>query len=152
MALPVRRHQPAPLLRVETELARHSEQLQSLDRLTEAKFVTFRTLIDSQAEKVALALAASDKAIQKSEMATEKRFESVNEFRGTLSDQTRTFISRVEFEALRSSYVDRLAELQQRLERVEGHSAGLSAGWVYLLGGIAAVGTIISMVVMLSGK
>lgn len=42
------------------------------------------------------ALEAADKAINKSESATEKRFESVNEFRAQLADQTRTFMPRTE--------------------------------------------------------
>lgn len=42
------------------------------------------------------ALQAADKAIQKAESATEKRFEGVNEFRAQLADQARTFISRTE--------------------------------------------------------
>lgn len=42
------------------------------------------------------ALEAADKAIAKAEAATEKRFEGVNEFRGQLADQARTFIPRAE--------------------------------------------------------
>jgi hypothetical protein len=40
---------------------------------------------------VTTALANTEKAIGKAELATEKRFDSVNEFRLTLSDQTATF-------------------------------------------------------------
>lgn len=47
-------------------------------------------------EETNAALTAADRAITKSEAASEKRFESVNEFRGQLSDQSKTFISRVE--------------------------------------------------------
>ena len=90
--------------------------------LTDAKFVTFRTLIDSSAEKVALALDASntainkqeavtDRALTKQENATEKRFESVNEFRQQLNDQTKTFISRLEVEASINQFTIRLREL-----------------------------------------
>lgn len=42
------------------------------------------------------ALEAADKAIAKAETATEKRFDGVNEFRGQLADQARTFIPRAE--------------------------------------------------------
>lgn len=44
----------------------------------------------------AAALASSKEAVQKAEVATEKRFESVNEFRATLTDQAAKFITRKE--------------------------------------------------------
>jgi len=42
---------------------------------------------------------ASDKALSKAEHASEKRFESVNEFRGQLSDQINRFLTKSEYEA-----------------------------------------------------
>jgi hypothetical protein len=50
-------------------------------------------------KQISLALTAAEKAVTKAEVATEKRFESVNEFRLTLSDQTKTFVSRGELYA-----------------------------------------------------
>lgn len=136
----------------------NTEQISGLDRVTDAKFVTFRTLIDSQAEKVALALAASDKAVSKAEAANERRFESVNEFRAQLSDQTKTFISRAEFSATASAASEKIEDLKSlvseinvatigRLSAQGGRAAGLNAGWVYLLGALGAIGTIISIMI-----
>lgn len=64
---------------------------------------------------------AMETAILKAETAVEKRFESVNEFRQTLSDQTNSFVSRVEFNALK-----------ERLDRGEGRSGGIKDfyGWL----------------------
>jgi hypothetical protein len=80
------------------------------------------------------ALAATEKAIDKQDAASEKRFASVNEFRATLSDQAAQLLPRaeaqVEFKALR----DRLDAITLRQERSEGKSTGLSAGWGYLVG------------------
>ena len=90
-----------------------------------------RTLIDAHAERVALALAAADKAVSK-ETAAEKRFESVDEFRQTLCDQTRSLVSKVEFDAVRDSSAVRIADLASRLDKTEGKAVGLNAGWVYL--------------------
>ncbi len=45
------------------------------------------------------AFEASDKAITKAEMATDKRFESINEFRGQLRDQQADFLTRPYYEA-----------------------------------------------------
>lgn len=50
----------------------------------------------AQEAAVAAALASADRAVTKADMATEKRFESVNEFRNQLKDQTGTFITRGE--------------------------------------------------------
>jgi hypothetical protein len=122
-------------------------RINALDRLTDTKFSLLRTVIDSQAERAALALAAADKAIAKGEVATEKRFESVNEFRQTLSDQTKTFISRVEFEALRDTNAARISDLFSRLDKIEGKAVGLNSGWVYLVSALATVGTVVGLII-----
>lgn len=44
------------------------------------------------------ALQAAQHAVDKAEKATEKRFESVNEFRAALTDLTRSFVPRSEYE------------------------------------------------------
>jgi hypothetical protein len=46
--------------------------------------------------KTTLALTAADKAVNKAETATEKRFEGVNEFRQTLADQASRLMPREE--------------------------------------------------------
>jgi hypothetical protein len=121
----------------------YAQRLDALDRLTDAKLVTQRVMLDSQAEKVALALASADKAVTKAEQATEKRFEGVNEFRQTLSDQASTFINRREFEALREAQAQRTVELAARVDKTEGRSTGLDASWGYLVG---AAGLILALV------
>lgn len=66
-------------------------------------------------EKTSLALAGSEKAVSKAETATEKRFDSVNEFRGTLNDQAATLLPRAEanarFDALDAKNEDMKAEI-----------------------------------------
>lgn len=99
---------------------------EQIRELTDAKFVTYETLITSQAEKVKLALDATEKAIavadqvtsraiEKAEIANEKRFESVNEFRGQLGDQARTFMPRTEAVALAERNAERIQDLATRL-------------------------------------
>lgn len=107
-----------------TALLREAER--RAQDLTDAKFVTYRTLIDSQAEKVALALEATETAIGKAEAATSKaidkaeaantdRFASVNEFRAQLSDQARTFMPRNEAVSLVDAATLRIRELADQL-------------------------------------
>ena len=68
--------------------------------LVDARFLAqerwIREAILAQEEKAKVALQSAEKAIDKSERASESRFQSVNEFRAALSDQTGTFITRQE--------------------------------------------------------
>jgi hypothetical protein len=96
------------------------------------------------AEKaVQTALIAAEKAVAKAETANEKRFESVNEFRKTLSDQTASFPSRVELQAL----ADRVSDLATRMDKTEGKSTGLTAGWGYLVGAVLLAGAVVGLIV-----
>ncbi|MEU7586569.1 hypothetical protein AB0A95_09745 [Micromonospora sp. NPDC049230] len=122
------------------------QHLNAIERLFDAKLVNLTTKIEAQAAHVGLGLAAADKAVTKAEIATEKRFESVNEFRQTLSDQTKTFIARVEFEVVRDSQAKHLADLASRLDKLEGKGIGLNAGWIYLVGGLTVVATVTGLV------
>jgi hypothetical protein len=74
-------------------MARVEEQIDAFAVLMDARFVTHRTLLDSNAAQVSIALEAADKAILKAEAATEKRFDGVNEFRAQLAEQARSFVS-----------------------------------------------------------
>jgi len=96
------------------------------------------------AEKaVQTALIAAEKAVAKAETANEKRFESVNEFRKTLSDQTASFPSRVELQAL----ADRVADLATRLDKAEGRGGGVSASVAMMMGLGGLVITVIGVAV-----
>jgi hypothetical protein len=64
---------------------------------------------NDQAKAIDAALAAAEKAVTKAEVATEKRFDSVNEFRKTLSDQASSFMQRGEFVAQYKSLEEKVA-------------------------------------------
>lgn len=85
-------------------------------------------------------------AVKIANQASEKRFESVNEFRGQLNDQVRTFLPRAEYDARHETLENRVSELTNRLNRNEGKSTGLNAGWGYLLGGLAGIATIVGII------
>ncbi|MCX5065108.1 hypothetical protein OOJ91_04355 [Micromonospora lupini] len=129
---------------------RMEQRLNALERLIDAKLVNLTTKIDAQAAQVGMALVSADKAVTKAEAATEKRFESVNEFRQTLSDQTKTFIARVEFEVVRDGHARQIADLASRLDKIEGKGVGLNAGWIYLVGGLTVAATVVGLVVALA--
>lgn len=85
----------------------------------------------AQDEKTALALSAAEKAISKAEAATEKRFDAVNEFRGTLSDQAATLLPRAEANARFGNYDEKIAGLQKEIaliRELRGIEGGERAG------------------------
>jgi hypothetical protein len=117
--------------------------------LTDAKFVTYRTLIDSQAEKVALALDATEKAIGKAEVATQKaidkesaanadRFAAVNEFRSQLNDQARTFLPRAEGGQRMETIEKDIDQLRVDISKMRESSANL-AGRMTMIGAFITV-------------
>src|SRR5512142_1452367 len=72
------------------------------------------------AEKaVNTALASAQEAVRKAETSTEKRFDSVNEFRSALSDQTKSFLPR-------SEYDSRHTDLERRIGKLEEANAARS--------------------------
>ncbi len=68
---------------------------------------------DAQEKAVTAALTAAKEAVVKAEIAAEKRFDSVNEFRGQLSDQARTFMPRPECEKEFESLRDKIKNVTQ---------------------------------------
>ena len=78
-------------------------------------------------EKNTQALTSSKEAVSKAETATEKRFDAVNEFRKTLSDQATNFVSRAEFSAKLDAMADKLEGLRLLFSERKGHSLGTTA-------------------------
>jgi hypothetical protein len=100
----------------------------------------FAAAILAQDKAVQIAMIASEKAVVKAEIAAEKRFESVNEFRGQLTDQAATFMPRAEAE-------QRLAALADKIEDLKGSSsAGAQKLWGYLIAAAAVIVAIIAVV------
>jgi hypothetical protein len=98
---------------------------------------------EAQSSAITAALLAAEKAVSKAETAAERRFEAVNEFRQTLSDQAATLMGRKEFEAFREGYSERHAALIARVDKAEGRSSGAGALWGYLAG---AIGVLVALV------
>lgn len=85
-----------------------NKQIEELENRTREQFVAAK-------ESVAFALTAAEKAIAKAEVSTEKRFEAVNEFRATLSDQNNTFVRSVEFNVAHASLVEKVDILSNQI-------------------------------------
>ena len=123
-------------------------------------------------QAVQTALASQEKAVSKAEAAADKRFESVNEFRQQLSDQTATFPSRAEVSTRMDSMardISRNTESQRemelrltsRLDLITGGAAGaqssrteqrLNTGAVVaVVGAVAGIAAIIVTIILATG-
>jgi hypothetical protein len=87
-------------------------RLDALDLLLKERDHRYEDRFVSMDAKTTLALSSSEKAITKAEFATEKRFDAVNEFRGTLSDQAATLMPRAEALSLFKGFSEQISELK----------------------------------------
>lgn len=137
----------------ETEKDISGWTVDTLHSMMMVRFNLLNELLDerkaAQEKAMDAALAAAEKAVVKAEVATEKRFDAVNEFRQTLSDQATHFIARSEYLTSAKGIDDKMADIKARLDKQEGKGVGLNAGWIYLLGVIAAIGTVVSVLIIL---
>jgi hypothetical protein len=128
-----------------------------LKDLFNAQFINMKTLIDandknynqrfdSVIEATKNALSAADRAIIKAESATEKRFESINEFRGTLADQQHTLIPRSEVEVLIQGLSNRIKTLETYNSENVGKATEQKDVFAYIVG---AIGTILAVIAYL---
>ena len=85
-------------------------------------------------ESSSIALTAADRAVVKAETATEKRFDSVNEFRDTLADQQRTLMPRSEAELRFLALEKTMTALQLIQSSRSSTGEGTKAGWVLAVG------------------
>ena len=74
------------------------------DRLYQQRF-------DAQEKALTSALTAAKEAVDKAQSASEKRFDSVNEFRNQLKDQAATFLTRAEYQAFNKQLTDQIASI-----------------------------------------
>lgn len=115
------------------------QQVTDLRTMLDERYATQTKALDAAfkaaEQAVAVALANAEKATIKAEDAANKRFESVNEFRQTLTDQAATFMPRAEYESAHKALDDKfeteakrnanaIAALASRMDRGEGTTAG----------------------------
>lgn len=140
--------------------------------LTDAKFVTFRTLIDTQGERVKLALDATEKAIDKAEVATQKaiekesennndRFAKVNEFRAQQTELIARFATLERVDLLYSqtrqrmdeisSHLDgRITDLAFRITKIEEFARGAQGSRTGLYAAIGAAVGVLTIIVFVA--
>lgn len=96
-------------------------------------------------------------AINKAETATEKRFEGVNEFRATLSDQQKTFLTAAEYKSAHQNLVDlvnasakttadTILTQKERIDKIENMKTGGQSTWMMIVGIVAFISALFSIV------
>lgn len=160
----------------------HAEQAQYFERVIaeyrtqlDERYATQTKALDAAfaaaKEAVTAALAAAETAVAKAEAAADRRFESVNEFRGQLNDQSRTFISRDESLSRHDRTTEAMSEMAKRqendmrqireridrdlgvinsrLDTNQGRATGIDKAWAYLVAvvgaGVGIIGVILAL-------
>lgn len=125
------------------KLATVDQRISERDRLT-------IELLTASRERTEQSIAAAERAISKAEAATNTRFESVNEFRRALSDQTATFLGRLEYSSAHKALVDRVDVVTQRVAAMEaasqGRSSGLSSAGTVVMSLVTGLAVLVSIV------
>lgn len=110
---------------------------------------------ESMKEQVRAAFESSQRAIDKADIATEKRFEGVNEFRAALSDQATRFVTTQTLEALGEKLqaaIERNREdldaLSKRIDTREGEIAGSRLTYGNIAALLAGFATVIGLLVV----
>ena len=147
-----------------TKCSPHGWTLDTLERFLSREIKGLRRVIaehekhnrerfENAKESVGNALAAADKATNKAEMASNTRFEGVNEFRKTLSDQANMLMPRAEYSAQHQSVIDKIDSLTVRVAAIEATTKGKSEGLGTLgqiaLGLIAVGAMLVSLVTLI---
>lgn len=97
----------------------------------------------AQQNAVSAALASADRAVLKAENASERRFESVNEFRASLNDSANRTMTRTET----SSRFDAMSEKIEDLRARQAENNGKSQTWIMVGGGMFSVLTLVIAIV-----
>jgi uncharacterized protein YicC (UPF0701 family) len=107
-----------------------------VEQLVELRYQDVIARIAAQDRAVGVAMSAAEKASDKAEDAASKRFDSVNEFRGQLADQAKSFMNRETAEALFAALQEKIDNLRQDRALTAGKSLGMNALWALIVGGI----------------
>lgn len=121
-----------------------------VDTRFEAQREAVAAALAAQEKAVAAALAAADRAVSKAELAAERRFESVNEFRATLTDQARTFMPRAEAEQAIQTLHEKLETITNRVNARDERANTWASGWGLIVGIVGVVSAVIAIIFALT--
>jgi len=124
---------------------RYNERFNSQEVALKAAMSASEKAIIATKDALDTAMIASEKAITKAEISTEKRFESINEFRATLSDQQDTFVRKTEVDFRFLSLADKVEKITESQQALQNKGAGFNAAWVVVLGASTMISTLVAI-------
>lgn len=130
---------------VDSLKSHHDACLRYESKLAELRHLQLLTSIEYEAKLSAERDRRYAERFAAQEAATAYMRQVTNEFRGQLSDQQTTFITRTETLARAQSNADKIDALTTRIDRTEGRSGGMSAGWGYLVAAVGLAATVIAI-------
>jgi len=108
------------------------------------------TRFEAQKEAVTAALTAADRAVNKAELASEKRFDSVNEFRAALNDSARLLMPRAEAEQRMLTIESSIRDLKTSYAAIDNREEGKSLGFLKIVSGLSLIANAVLMVYYLA--
>ncbi len=127
---------------LESALKRIDRALEHVEQL-KANELLQRERTDGLRREMTLLHSASEEAIHKSESATEKRFDGVNQFRDSLADAQLRFMPREVADSQIEEIRKALQVLTGRVDTAAGKSLGASATIGLIIGAITIISAII---------
>ena len=128
---------------------RYEQRYEASQKALEAALVAQKDAVKeafaAQKEAISAALAAQDRAVSKAEMASEKRFEGVNEFRAQLGDQQRTLMPRVEAENRLGTMGEKISVLESFRTEMLSKGSGTKEGYGLAIGIVGLVLVLLSI-------
>lgn len=112
-------------------------------------------------DRLDTSIAVQTSAVMKAELANEKRFDGVNEFRAALADQQRLLIPRAEVDVIVQSLSEKLEINNEGLRdhgsrivalatAAKSEASGLHSGWGYAVGVVGLVLSVLALVSLFS--
>jgi len=133
---------------------RYATQTKALDAAFLTQQTAMQTALNAAEKAVNAALIAAKEAVDKANTANEKRFESVNEFRGQLNDLVGTMISRneagVRFQAIEEKISNVQSAIDKGFTAVDVKGMAGQQYWGYLVGAVGLIAVIITLFLALT--
>ncbi len=144
-------HAEDALLRLEDRFdAKVRDALAAAEKLRLAQLAAIEERIRGVELVAKMSQESASLAVKKAEAATERRFEAVNEFRGQLADQTRTFLPRETFDTTLSQWQEWRTDVDADRATLRGRTSGINASIGALVLAAGFVATFLGIVVILA--
>ena len=122
----------------------------------EAQQQAIAVALQAQEKAVQAAMDSAEKAVSKSEAATDKRFDSVNEFRKALEEQTLSFLTRTEYNVQHQSLgekvdmnVSKIHDIEKDIGAIKERGIGRHDIWTILISSVSSIATIVTLIYLI---